>query len=325
MSDPGPLGQLVPPQLRELLRGQNLELDRPVWGRRQGRHRSRRAGVGHDFRDHRPYAPGDDLRLLDWRAAARRDGLVMRQTEAEQELSLVMLVDGGGGMAYGEGEQAKWSVAGSIVGGLAWMALRQADRFGFALGRDGEVDHAALRPSGARARARALAHSLAAAPPSGRCPWSRLISAAAPRLPRRSMVVLVSDLWDVTDAANGDPDAALDQFLGGLTQLRAREHDIVLVQVLHRDELTFPWTERRVYRFEDLTGLRPAIEGPAASLREDYLRRSREYLERVENECESRGLHLHRIVTDEPIADAFLSLLGRLDGRVPVSGPEARP
>jgi uncharacterized protein (DUF58 family) len=259
--------------------------------------------------------------LLDWRAAARRDGLVMRQTEAEQELSLVLLIDGGGGMAYGDGASSKWNVAGSIAGGLAWMALRQADRLGFAIGRDGELDHAAMRPSGARARARALAHSFEAAPPAGRCPWSELVSAAVPRLPRRSMVVIASDFWDVTDAANQDPDAALDHLLADLTQLRAREHDVVLVQVVHRDELEFPW----IYRFEDLAGTRPAIEAPGAALRDEYIERSSAYLARLDDQCEARGLHLHRTVTDEPIADAFLSLLGRLDGRIPVSAGEARP
>jgi uncharacterized protein (DUF58 family) len=281
--------------------------------------------VGHDFRDHRPYAPGDDLRRLDWRAAARRDGLVLRRTQAERELSLVLLMDAGGGMAYGEGERQKWTVASAIAGGLAWMALRQADRFGFGLGRDAHVDHASLRPAGATARARALAHALADQQPRGRCPWSTLLAAVPPRIPRRSLVVVISDLWDVADAANGDPDVALDELLGALTNLRASEHAVALVQVVHRDELNFPWKEQRVHRFEDLARVRQPIEGPAAALRDDYLERLGTYLRRLESSCESQGLHLHRVVSDEPISQAFLSLLARFDGRISSDGAEARP
>lgn len=329
MTNPGPpgaLAQLVPPTLREVLRAQDLRLARPIWGRRQGWHRSRRAGVGHDFRDHRPYVAGDDLRMLDWRAAARRDGLVLRQTEAERELSIALLIDGGGGMAYGEGDQNKWSVAGSFAGALTWMALRQTDRVGFGLGRGSDVDHSALRPSGAHARGRALVRAFTEHEPAGRCPWRELLSVTSPRLARRSLVIAFSDFWDVGDSANDDPDAALDELLGSLGHLRSRGHDVVMIQILHRDELTFPWQDRRVYRFEDLGNARPAVEGPAASLRDAYLEKVDRYLERLETDCEREGLFLHPVVTDEPIADAFLGLLARLAGRAdPRVEAEVRP
>src|SRR5690606_14139521 len=87
------IARILPADLRELLRTRVLLLQRPVWGRRHGRHRSARAGMGLDFRDHRAYVPGDDPRRLDWRAVARRDRLVLRQTESEDELPVVLVVD----------------------------------------------------------------------------------------------------------------------------------------------------------------------------------------------------------------------------------------
>jgi uncharacterized protein (DUF58 family) len=264
--------------------------------------------------------------MLDWRAAARRDGLVLRQTEAERELSIALLIDGGGGMAYGEGAQQKWRVAGSIAGALSWMALRQTDRVGFGVGQEGDVDHAALRPSGARARARGLARVFVEREPAGRCPWRELVSATSPRLARRSLVVAFSDFWDVGDSANDDPDAALEELLGGLGHLRSRGHDVVMIQVVHPDELTFPWEDRRVYRFEDLGRARPAVEGPALSLRDAYLEKLDGYLGRLEDDCEREGIYLHRVVSDEPIGDAFLGLLARLAGHAdPRVGEGARP
>ena len=59
-----------------------------------GAHRSTGRGAGTDFADHKPYAPGDDLRMLDWRLAARSDRLVVRQYESQRPLRAAVVVDG---------------------------------------------------------------------------------------------------------------------------------------------------------------------------------------------------------------------------------------
>lgn len=307
------LGQLVPARLRELLRGRLLTVRRPVWGRRHGRHAAARAGLGLDFRDHRAYVPGDDPRRLDWRAVARRERLVLRRTESEDELSLVLVLDGGGGMGYGEGEQHKLRYAHAVAGGLAWLAHRQGDPVGLALGRQQTVDVSLARPRSGRERLTAIAHRLADAPPSGRCPWASLMSTTAPRLPRRSLLVLMSDLLDPGTGPD-DADEVLEGLIRGLARLRARQHDVVIVQLLHRDELSFPWTERTMVRFDDLRELRPPLEAPGRSLREGYLERLREHLRRLDDRCEAEGLVLWRVATDTAVEDAFVGLLGLLAG-----------
>lgn len=318
------LGRLVPADLRELLRSHTLLLRRPVWGRRHGRHRSARAGVGLDFRDHRPYAPGDDTRRLDWRAAARRDRLVLRQTEAEEELSLVLLVDHGGNMAYGSGASSKSRVARAMAGGLAWLASRQGDPLSAAIGFDGNVDTSLLRPASGHDRLVGLARVLGDAEPRGVCPWSDILHEAAPRLRPRSLVVVLSDLLDPGAGAE-DPADAEQELWRGLMLLRARRHDVVVVQVLHRDELEFPWTERRMLRFEDLRGLRPDHEGPGAAMRDSYLAALQEHLGRLEQTCEQGGLFLHRMVTDEPLPAAFMAVLARLGGSATSSSRDEDP
>lgn len=318
------LGRLVPAELRELLRARQLVVRRPVWGQRPGRHTAARAGLGLDFRDHRPYVPGDDPRRLDWRAVARRERLVLRRTESEDELSVSLLLDGGAGMGYGEGPQQKLRYAHAIAGGLAWLAHRQGDPVGLTLGRMQAVDASLVRPRTGRERLTALALRMADAPPQGRCPWSSLLAAVAPRLPARSLVVLLSDLLDPGTRPD-DADSALDELLRGLAQLRARQHDVVLVQVLHADELAFPWAERSMLRFEDLRGLRPPLEAPGRSLRDEYLRRLGAHLRGLDDRCEAEGLVLLRVATDKPVEDAFVGLLGRLAGEAGLPSAEVRP
>lgn len=325
------LAAVLPAELRELLRGRTLRVGRPVWGGRPGRHLAARAGLGDMFRGHRPYVPGDDLRQLDWRAAARSDRLALRQHDAEDVLSAVFLVDGGGGMAYGEGARRKASCAAALVAGLAAMAARQGDRIGVARGGDGALALQHLTPQGGARRLLALADALAR-PPGGLCPWRGLVEAVAPQLPRRSVVVAVSDFLDpcadgqVPGDMSGEAGlpAAEAGLLDELAALAGRGHGVALVQVLHRDEIEFPWTGRDLLRFEDLRGARPALEGQGARLREGYRARVAAYLEAFAAGCASRGILCRRVVSDEPLTAAFLGLLAALAGEAPAAA-EATP
>jgi uncharacterized protein (DUF58 family) len=311
------LAAVVPPELRDLLRGRQLVLARPVGGPHAGRHTGVRAGLGDQFRGHVPYSPGDDPRRIDWRAVARRDRLVLRQTDAEDALSLVLLVDAGGGMSYGTGSSNKLRHAAALAGALAHLALRQGDNLGFALGRDGELELAQARPRSGASRLAALADALGREP-AGVCPLPDLVAAIAPGLPRRSLVLLFSDFLD-PDPSAADSDERLHR---GLAALHGRGHDVVLVQVLHRDELELPWTERGMLRFEDPRGAREALEGHAPALRAAYLERLHAHLAMLERGCAEAGLHLHRSVTDAPLTSALLALLARLAGHPePASEP----
>ncbi len=316
------IGELVPADLDALLRTHPLVLRRPVLGRRHGRHPSARAGVGLDFRDHRPYTPGDDPRQLDWRAVARRDRLVLRQTEAEDELTLVLALDAGANMDYGEGSSHKYRAARALLAALAWAAIRQGDRVGLAVAGDGGLDVSLLRPGAGPDRLDAIARVLGRTAPRGRAPLQRLPDAIAPRLPPRSLVVLATDWLDLADD-RADADANDQALLQGLSQLRARRHDVVVLQVLHRDEREFPWHDHGVLRFVDPRTLRADVEGAATAMRAGYLARIGAHLDAIARGCEHHGVLHQSVHSEAALAPAFVSLLARLGGQAaPV---EARP
>ena len=305
---------VLPAELRSLLRSHPLRLAWPVAGRRTGMHRSRRVGQGQDFRDHRPYVPGDDLRQLDWRAAARHDRLVLRRTEAEQALNLVLLVDGHGGMAYGEPGETKWRTAGAMATALATLALRQGDSVGYAhVGHEG-VEAERLRPTQDRARLERLASHFVAPPEQGRGAWRELVQSLPAQLRSRSLVVVLSDFLDLAVRPEDDADQAEAELLDGLALLRGRQHEVVLLQVLHRDEIDFPFNDPRVIRFEDLRGRLRPVEAPGSELRSTYLERMQAHLDGFAEGAERRGLRLHRLVSDQPLTSGLLELLARIAG-----------
>ena len=65
-----------------------------------GAHRSQRFGSSSEFAEHKLYAPGDDLKRLDWQAYARMDRYFVRRYEEEANLEIHLLVDASGSMGY---------------------------------------------------------------------------------------------------------------------------------------------------------------------------------------------------------------------------------
>lgn len=71
-------------------------------GKIQGERRSKRRGVSVEFADYRHYTHGDDLRFVDWNIYARMDKLFLKIFLEEEDLSLILVIDGSASMDWGE-------------------------------------------------------------------------------------------------------------------------------------------------------------------------------------------------------------------------------
>ena len=74
-----------------------------VEGLLSGMHRSPYFGQSVEFLQHREYAPGDDLRRVDWKVWAKQDRLYVKQYEEDTDLRCCLLVDVSASMEYGSG------------------------------------------------------------------------------------------------------------------------------------------------------------------------------------------------------------------------------
>ena len=92
---------------------------------RPGRRRSPLAGTSMEFADYRRYAPGDDFRRIDWRAYARLERIFLRVFEAEENLTITILLDCSNSMQHGN--PPKTTLASSIAAALAYIALKCED------------------------------------------------------------------------------------------------------------------------------------------------------------------------------------------------------
>ncbi|MBX3023407.1 DUF58 domain-containing protein [bacterium] len=93
---------------------------------------------GHEIAAHKPYAPGDDLRHVDWNALARLDQRVVKTFRAEREAPLHLLLDASGSM-NAPAADGKFPFAVGLAASLAYVALRHGNPVRLALlgGRDG--------------------------------------------------------------------------------------------------------------------------------------------------------------------------------------------
>ena len=108
-----------------------------VEGFMAGHHRSPHRGSSVEFAQHRPYAPGDELRTVDWKVFARSDRLVVKEYVEETNLSCHLLLDASESMAYGSEKWTKFDYARWCAAALAHLVLIQRDTAGLVLFDEG--------------------------------------------------------------------------------------------------------------------------------------------------------------------------------------------
>jgi len=221
---------VLPPQLLERTHNLSLVARRIVEGALHGMHRSPAHGLSVEFAQHREYAPGDDLKHLDWRVIGRSERYVIKQYEQETNLRALVVIDRSASMNYninrGE-QQTKFAYARRLAAALSHIMLSQGDSVGLMTMSDDVVDH--VPPRAAPSQLYAICRMLVETQPNDRATdLPAALGTLATTLKRRSLIVLVSDLFN-------DPDQ-LNFVLG---QLHHRGHEVVVFQVLDTLEMKF--------------------------------------------------------------------------------------
>jgi len=276
-----------------------------VEGIMTGMHRSPFFGYSVEFAQHRQYAPGDDIRHLDWKVFGRSDKLYLKQYQKETNLRLVLLVDTSGSMAYGSDAVKGWrkyDYAATMAATFAHLALRQQDRVSLVLFAD--QMRQSTRLSNARDHWRTIVDTLGSVTPQDDEPLynqqnmddglpermtnlGRMFEQVVAKLTRRSVIVLISDLFDNAEALQK-----------GLARLRHRRHDVMVLQVVDHAELTFPFRSPSEFFGLEAEGKLPL--DPAA-LRDAYLEVFNEHLRSVQDVTQRFGFDYMMLDTSQPL------------------------
>lgn len=306
-----PLGRYLDPLLIRRLEGLKLRGRTGRLGSGGGGHRGLLRGAGIEFRQHRFYTRGDDLRHLDWKVLARTGRAHVREYEHETNLRCVLLLDGSGSMNFGRGDENKFNYAQRFCAALAYVLLGQHEAVGLEV--IGSRAAMYVAPAAGQSQLPLIIEALDRVTPTGRADIKAAAMVAASRLSRRSMVILVSDFFH-------DP-ASLST---AVAALRHQRHDVILACVRHPDEMCFP-----LQGWVKLMGLEGEADrfGRGQDMAATYLRRLAAHDQAVRQLSQRHSCPLWRLDTHGELGLSLARVLkdsGRAAVVQPTRGPDAR-
>lgn len=283
-----------------------------------GAHRSPFQGFSVEFAQHRPYAPGDDIRHLDWKVFARTDKLQLKQYQQETNLDLVVMVDASGSMNFGSRAFAdasgsgrktspdgrpnwtKFDHATALAAAISYVTLRQGDRAGLVTFADGVLHQ--VKRSSSTGTWRQIVGALSQHSVDQTTNFAKSVDQTLASVTNRALVAIVSDFFE-------DPEV----IRGALAKLRHKRHDVICFQVLDRAEETFDF--RDAAPFVGLEGEAMLRVDPRA-IRQGYLDALRAHTEQLQRVTRGFGFDIVRVSTHEWLGPALASFVARRNAEI---------
>ncbi|MFV0318478.1 MAG: DUF58 domain-containing protein [Microthrixaceae bacterium] len=261
----------------EILRRLTLDITRKLDGMLHGDFMGLVPGRGTEPGETREYAPGDDVRRIDWNVTARTQSPHVRETIADRELEAWLLIDRSSRMDFGTAECEKRDLALAAAAGMGLLVTRGGNRVGGVLLRGSETTTVPPR-SGRKHLLGLLERTLASERSDGSGPVDlaaglRSIGAMAPR---RGLVVVISDF-------DGDP-AEWGTALG-IVSLR---HSVLCIEVTDPRDSELP--RAGLIEFVDpATGTVREVNTDSAKIRADYAAAAAQRSEEVRSTIRGAG------------------------------------
>jgi uncharacterized protein (DUF58 family) len=287
-----PGARFVDPRVLTRIKDLELLARSVVDGFINGLHRAPYFGASIDFAEHRGYVPGDDIRRVDWRLYARTDRYFVKQYEADTNANFAVLLDTSRSMAFTSGGVSKLEYAKFLAACLAYLSHRQRDRVGITTFDEDVVTY--VPPSAKHFNV--LLHTLDAARAERPGRLLEMLRTLAEHFKRRSIVALMSDLYE-------SPDALMD----ALKPYRFLGNDIVVFHILDPAEIEFPYEAPS--RFQDLESGEEVPVVPEVFAAE-YRKLIRQHIDTLRTRCAESRIDYVQLQTSQPLDEALFSYLG---------------
>ncbi|MBD3162031.1 MAG: DUF58 domain-containing protein [Candidatus Eisenbacteria bacterium] len=296
---------LLEPAFLSKLQALDLIARMIVEGFLTGLHKSPYHGFSVEFAEHRQYIPGDPIHHIDWKVYAKSDRFMIKEYEQETNLRSYLMIDVSSSTPFAdEGRIEKIRYATYLAAALAYLMLQQQDAVGLLLFSDHV--HKIIPARSARSHLRILFREMEAAlrtalatgknAPRHRTDVGPCLETLADRIPRRGLMVLISDLWDPNP----------DRILRALKHFRHRQHEVVVFHLQDPREVRFDYRDETI--FVDMeTNARLNVQ--PWELRDGYKRLMEERIDLYRKQCGANRIAYERVLTDTPFDVAMLRYL----------------
>lgn len=259
-----------------------------------GLHKSPFHGYSVEFAQHRQYAPGDDLKYLDWKLYGKTQKWYIKQYEEETNLKTYMILDTSASMGFtGQSKLDKLTYCKYFISALNFLLIKQRDSIGMVL-----VDEKINQFISAKSTLphfKIITDLLKQTKPHKTGHLAGNIHGIAEKIKRRGLVILFSDLLDNEK-----------EIMEAVRHLRYKKHEVILFQVLTPDELDFPY-ENEIEFIDMENNLHLRVN--ASQMKESYHRQLKSLLEYYKKECRTAGIDYQLINTAMPYGQAILNYL----------------
>lgn len=277
-----------------------------IEGSYTGRHRSKQQGGASEFMDYREYAPGEDLRRLDWKVLARTDKPFVRLYQDETNLIATIVLDASGSMQFGgsarrgaAGGGSKLQYAQYLATGMSHVIARQQDQVGLAVVGGGLRE--VFPPGSTAAHLGALQNAIESVRTEPATDLANGLRDLFARLSRRGVLLVMSDFL-VDD---------LEKSFASVRLFRHRRWEVVLLHLVHPEEQRLP--QGAAYRFEGMEN-DGRVDCSPAEIRRIYEERFDAHLAAVRSLALSAGCDYRRVSTATPYLQTLSGFLVERSG-----------
>ena len=289
------LSRYLDPEVLSRIANRRIEPRGLVQGNLAGAHRSPLSGFAVEFAGHREYAPGDDPKHIDWRVYYNRERYFIKQYEMETNFVCHLVLDVSASMRYGEGEQQKLQYAARMAASLAYAVVRQSDKVSLATFDDRVRGF--VPPNNSMAQIVRMTEHLDRIEPVHKTQMSECLIELAGRMKRREIVVIFSDFF-----------TELDSLEAALQRLRYHRHEVVLVEIMHHDELAFEFDG--MVKFVGLEIPDELVTQPD-QLRRAYLRALGQFNDQLADICQRNRIERVMVDTSRDMGQVFVDYLNQ--------------
>jgi uncharacterized protein (DUF58 family) len=294
------VSRFLDPAVLGSISGLDLVAKTVVDGFVAGLHRSADFGFSQEFAEYRAYAPGDDLRHVDWNVFARTERMYLKRYRGETNSQLTLLLDASNSMMFTSHAVNKMNYVRYMAAAIFYLAIRkQRDAAGLLVFDDEVREY--IRPSTRQGQLPRLLAALDLAEPRARTSFEKPMQHLQAFLRRRGIVVIFSDFYE-TPAA----------IIRAIEPLRFHGNEIVLFHVLDPKELRPDLGGASV--LVDLeTGARMEVTADYA-LRE-YRQKIEAHVDALRESARRAGMEYELLVTDRPLDAVLRQYLTIREGR----------
>ena len=279
---------MIDPTFLHQLDAFKLALKKKTNAKFKGEQESKLTGEGLLFKEYKEYAPGDDIRYIDWRIYARTEKLFIKKFEEEKNLTFHILVDSSNSMNFGK--DMKFEYAAKIGLGIAYLASKENMKFEFSLFSNtfDTLCTRQLKPS-----IMTIIDRLNSAKPTGDTEFEKVLGGYEKRINSKSLIVIISDfLFEVGE---------LEDVISKL-----KRNDILLVQILSEKERRLLYEGDSILKDSETGSLLHTYI--SQRLRKNYLEELQEHIDQIEQTAKRQGANFLTTTTSVPFFETFYTI-----------------